>query len=277
MINRFALLLVPALVFAQSTESETEKTLRTRVTEFYQLHVDGNFRKAEPYIAEDTKDYYYSVGKLRFQSFTVGKITVASDAQKAVVEVVGKTERLVGGQPVVVDMPMQTNWKIENGQWVWTFDPKSVCATPMCGATPSVDPKARIAPPKDVSQAALQARAQEIIRQQEPSKLDRNTVTFTIGKAATEQVTFTSGSISEVMVGLQGPVVKGFSWQFDHMMVKGHDKAVLTLKYDPADKGAIRDAWDPKGTIEFTLVEQPLSRTMPLMVKFEEPKQAASK
>src|SRR5580658_6041018 len=50
---------------------EVEQALRARVTEFFQFHVEGNFRAAYGMIAEDTKEYYFNtpMGDLTVESF----------------------------------------------------------------------------------------------------------------------------------------------------------------------------------------------------------------
>ena len=55
-----------ALAAAQTATNPFDKAppnvddaLKTRVTEFYQDHIDGKFRKAEQLVAEDSKDAFY--------------------------------------------------------------------------------------------------------------------------------------------------------------------------------------------------------------------------
>src|SRR5579864_740686 len=57
------------LAFGQpSPPPGIEDALRARVTEFFQYHVDGNFRKAYDMVAEDTKDFYFKALKIQFKS-----------------------------------------------------------------------------------------------------------------------------------------------------------------------------------------------------------------
>jgi hypothetical protein len=54
---------------------EVEKALRERISGFYQAYVDGKFRLAEQYVAEDTKDLHYNQEKKKYRSYEIVKIT----------------------------------------------------------------------------------------------------------------------------------------------------------------------------------------------------------
>src|SRR5271163_811642 len=63
MIVRTSLLLLPIFALAQEqAPPDVDRELRARVEGFYQNFVDTSFspRKAEPFVAEDTKDYFYN-------------------------------------------------------------------------------------------------------------------------------------------------------------------------------------------------------------------------
>jgi len=63
MLNRVALVLLPCLAWAQApadvttpgAPADVDKALRARVSQFFQYHVDGDFRKAYDIVAEDTR------------------------------------------------------------------------------------------------------------------------------------------------------------------------------------------------------------------------------
>ena len=78
MILRTSLLLLPVIALAQEhPPAVVDEELRARVSGFYQNFVDSSFspRKAEPFVAEDTKDFFYNALKQNYQSFQIGKIT----------------------------------------------------------------------------------------------------------------------------------------------------------------------------------------------------------
>ena len=53
---------------------KVEKALRARVTQFYQDYVDAKFRDAETLVANDTKNFFYSIEKPQYFGFELGSI-----------------------------------------------------------------------------------------------------------------------------------------------------------------------------------------------------------
>jgi len=108
-----------------------DEALRARITKFFQIHVDGKFRQAEPLIAEDTKDFYYTANKPKYLSFEIRDITYSDDFTKAKAIVVTKMVVMAPGfldKPVAVPIP--SRWKVENGDWYWYVDPDELNVTP---------------------------------------------------------------------------------------------------------------------------------------------------
>ncbi len=118
---------------AQTTSpatAEAEKALRARAEQFYQLEVDGQFRKAEALVAEDTKDYYFDHGKPSMRAFKMGKIefTDPTHANVTLTATVVMTAPMIGSQ----EIPMTSvhTWKLENGTWFWYVDQTAGFDTP---------------------------------------------------------------------------------------------------------------------------------------------------
>ena len=55
----------PADLFRKAPP-EVDDALRQRVTAFYQAHVDGKFRAADQFVAEDSKDAFFEAPKRRY-------------------------------------------------------------------------------------------------------------------------------------------------------------------------------------------------------------------
>ncbi len=103
MLLRNSLLLVPFLCLAQKAPPPgVEEELRARVTAFYQNFLESSFtpRKAEPFVAEDTKDYFYEAQKLKYESIRIEKVVFDGTFKKAVVTVIGRTLRTLAGQSI---------------------------------------------------------------------------------------------------------------------------------------------------------------------------------
>jgi hypothetical protein len=88
--------LLPLSVLAQAPP-EVDQALRARVTEFMQLHVDGNFRKAYDMVAEDTKESYFNSGKARLRAFKINDVQFNDSFTLATVSAtMSKTVNMMG-------------------------------------------------------------------------------------------------------------------------------------------------------------------------------------
>jgi hypothetical protein len=74
----------PTDVF-QKAPPHIDEALRAQVTGFLQAHVDGKFRAALKYIAEDSQDFYFEMEKRRYLSYEIGKIDYSENFTKALV------------------------------------------------------------------------------------------------------------------------------------------------------------------------------------------------
>src|SRR5262245_19656348 len=84
------LLLSVGVLCAQNTAdlfnkppAKVDKALRARISEFYDDHVKGDFRKAEPLVAEDTKNFFYSQNKPKYLSYDISRIEYSDNFTKA--------------------------------------------------------------------------------------------------------------------------------------------------------------------------------------------------
>lgn len=161
MILQTSLVLLPVLAFAQEQPPpDVDQELRARVSAFYQNFVETSYspRKGEAFVAEDTKDWFYNALKQKYQSFQIGKITYSDNFTKAVVVVSTKMEIVMANQPMVVDLPKDTHWKIESGKWCWTYNPADYPITPMGGVNPPTATGAEPRSPAVVPKTAVRKR-----------------------------------------------------------------------------------------------------------------------
>lgn len=106
---------------------EVDAALRERIQQFYQLQVDHKFRQAESLVAADSKDYYYDTQKPEIHEFKMGAIRYSPDGKSADVTVTAKmTIRIIGARPAVMDFPLHSKWKIEDGKWCWYVDTSAI-------------------------------------------------------------------------------------------------------------------------------------------------------
>jgi len=263
-----ALILISSTAFGQTPPPEVDQALRTRVNEFFGYHVTGKFMKALPLVAEDTKEYYFAVQKNLFLSFTVGDITYSDNFTRAVVNVVGKQKMRPRPEfpEIVLDAPMITKWKIEDGNWVWYYAPNRDCPTPMsCGDNGKTHPVLQQAEPNssakipDLSQSALGQQAQQILKQ---SKVDKPMVEMTPTRASSEYVVFHNGQPGSVLVALDlGTKVEGFTASIPKNEVGANEDLTVTLHYEPGNVL-------PPPALTIRLGVEPFHQTFPITVKF---------
>lgn len=275
--------LVSLGVFAQTPTKvfkappEVEEALRARVTEFFQLHVEGNFRKAYGMVAEDTKDYYFNNKKETFVSFSiVGVRFVNDECTKASVDLnTEQAMRRLEFKGVVIPIPMTTLWKIEDGKWVWYRDPDDKQLTPM-----GLSDLDKIRPNGQTTEEQLAQRLHELTTPEEMAKragkifgqttIDKQEVTLALDKPSTAVVTFHNGQPGFVKLDLNaGEKIAGFTATLDKVDVGANENAVLKLSYEPPAGGSA--ALSTTQAVEVRLFVQPFNQLLAVKVKFGAP------
>ena len=136
---RFSIIcLCAAACLAQSPKeppkppADVDAALRARVTEFFQYHVTGQFRKGEALVADDSKELYYNRNKPRYLKLVgIERVDWSENFTKAMVTVMVVTPEMIpgweGGPPQI---PIPSTWKLENGKWCWYVQEEDFLRTP---------------------------------------------------------------------------------------------------------------------------------------------------
>jgi hypothetical protein len=116
----FFLVLTTAVVAAQenpfpNAPPEEEAALKERVNGFYSTFQQGQFREAEAYVAEESREVYYNAPKTRVFSYEIRSIEFNPDLNEASVLVGAETLSPLSGQPL--KQPLQSRWMRINGEW----------------------------------------------------------------------------------------------------------------------------------------------------------------
>lgn len=222
--------------------ADVDKALRARISEFFELHVKGDFRHAEALVAEDTKDFFYDNNKPRYLGFEISKIKYNDDFTKAQVTVMCEQYiRFPGFPNTPMKVPTPSTWKIENGQWMWYVDQSQLNMSPM-GIKMTPGPPSKSGPPAaSVSIPTLEQFYASF-------KADRDSVTLTPGGDA-EQILISNGSPGSMSVYITAEL-PGIDAKFEHTTVQSGDKAVLRLRAAPGAKsGTLQVRVDPLGKL----------------------------
>jgi len=247
----------------QKAPPEVDEALRARVSKFYQAHVDGKFRLADQYVAEDSKDYFFEAQKPRYKNFELSRILYSEDFTRAKVTVICGTEMLIplGGMKLPAKVPLTTTWKQVDGQWYWYYDANQPTVTPWGTMKPGPEPKGGASSgglpppplPKDKEMAAL---AQML-------KVDKTQVQLPADSAGSAEVTISHRMPGSLMLSLEAPPVDGLELKLDRKEVKAGETAHLTIRYDPPAKG-------PKQPAVILLHVDPLNDVIPIRLTFTE-------
>jgi hypothetical protein len=266
---RFPLVLACACLplFAQEKPpAGVDEALRARITKFYQAHVDGKFRVANQYVAEDSLDYFFEIEKNRYLSFEPPEqITYSENFTKAKVLTVATAERRVARMgTMVMKQPVLSYWKVENGEWVWYHFKEKFVDTPFGRATipdeADADLRKRTANFKRVSPADLMNQV----------SVDRSVVQLSSSEAASGTVTVSNSLPGQVTVDVNAPAAECLTVAVDKKTIKNGESAKVTFSCMPVTA-------TPKGTITANIVVQPLNQIFPITVTFAVPRPAQNK
>ncbi|HXB68577.1 MAG TPA: hypothetical protein VNY05_10055 [Candidatus Acidoferrales bacterium] len=213
-------------LFAQADDpfnrppADVDQALRARIQEFYQLHVKGDFRRAEALVAEDSRDLYYSSSKTKYLSTEIGRIQYSENFTKAKATILCEQYVMMPGfsdKPLKVPTP--STWKIVDDKWYWYVDPDSLRSSPFGKMT--AGERSANGPP---ALPPVPANADFLFTQ---VKLDKTAVTLTAGES--ETVTIVNGAPGLTNISLGG-MLPGIEGKLDRTSLQAGEKATLSLR-----------------------------------------------
>lgn len=235
---------------------EVEKALRERISGFYQAYVDGKFRLAEQYVAEDTKDLHYNQEKNKYRSYEIVKITFDDKFKTAkVVTVVGTTVSLRGNR-MDVAAPMASHWKLEDGKWWYYYHPSLGVDSPVGTMRPGPGE----AQP-GTGFGAIIKNPNAILSQ---IKVSKKSILLKGHEKSEDTLTVTNNAPGPISLAFQSETAPGLSWKFDKAEITQGQTATLTFSYLPPDKRA-------KPSLRGTLSIEPFGQAFQIPVEFDIP------
>jgi len=235
---------------------DVDQALRDRVSKFFQAHVDGRPRRAEELVAENSKDYFYSMKKSKFLSFEIHKIDYAKDFTDATVVVLVETYMPLMGSTKPMKVPLTSLWKIENGLWCWYITEDIINTTPFgkMGNAPgaAANPNATLPDLKNLP--TPQTLAQQV-------KADKLSVYLKSGQPSSDHVNIENHMSGVVTLALRAPAVPGLEVNVDRTQVPPGGTATVTFQFDP-QKG------HPKGPARVDIAVEPINSVIHLQATF---------
>jgi hypothetical protein len=219
----------------QKAPPEIDQALRERVTAFLQAHVDGKFRIADQYVAEESKDAFFESHKRRYHGFDIAKITYSEQYAKAVVLAVCGTEMQLptSSRPIPVKMPLTMYWKIVDGKWLWYLPPApSTYDSPFGKMKPGPNDPAGAAPPSAPGGFGQAPSLEQLSRL---AVIDKTEVALTPANPSAS-VTLTNKLPGKLTVQFDGATPAGLDAKLDRAELNTGESAKLTLKIVDAAK-----------------------------------------
>jgi hypothetical protein len=239
-MNRFAwFALFAVIAFGQPNDpfqpkppAKVDAALRARVQEFFDLHVKGQFRKAEELVAEDTKDFFYSGNKPKYLSFQISRIDYSADFTRAkVLAMCDQYIMMPGFSDHPMKVPTPSTWKLEKGKWYWYVDQTGPYMTPAGKMTPGAFPERGAAAPPSL--ASIPTSADFLYKQ---IKLDKTSVSLRVGETA--EVIIANGAPGPVVLSVPA-ALPGLEAKLDKGTLPAGGKATLTLRAAQGAKSGV--------------------------------------
>lgn len=263
-----ALAQAPADLF-EKAPPDVDQSLRERVTAFYQCHIDGAYRKAEKYVAEESQDYFYQIQKQRYDSCETLKIAYSDNFTKAIVTQVCKGNWNISGSDVKVQMPLSSTWaRKDGGEWFWKHVPPAQTPSPFGNF--DYNGTAKTAPSAGETKkfgglnipTDMKAAGEMLLKQVTVDKMEIKLSSY---EKSEDAIVVSNNSGGTVQLAFEyEAVVPGLKVELDKKELPAGGKANLKLTMTPKDRVA-------KPTLYTRLVVEPLLQQFPIRITFAIP------
>lgn len=233
-------------VYAQEASNIFEKAppdvdegLRARITQFYQAFVNGKFRQADAFVAEDSKDVFFAMEKKQYKACELGTITYSDNFTKARAVTSCDTKYFMLGREIAVKLPITSEWRLQDGAWYWYVIPiseRTTINTPIgpVKVPPAVKPGEE---PLAAGPAPIQRPDPMVLLSQmkQAVKVDRDSITINPTKASTEEIHVKNSMPGTVSLTADLGGIAGLSIKPAKADIGAGEDAKLTLTFDPED------------------------------------------
>jgi len=236
----------------------TDQALQARVDGFYQACIEGKYRAADHFVAEESKDAFYAMNKKHYLSCAGAKAEYSENFTRAKVTIDCEVELTSPGAPnVKVKMQQIGLWKLMDGQWYWYIDQKAAKMTPF--GDMSVAPSSGSQP-----QSVLPGKPIEAKDLAGGVKADKTVVHLSKVSPAEQQVTISNFLPGPVSLSLIPPSIPGLDAHLDHSDLARGSKATLDIRYTPP-----KAAGPIPNRSAVSIMVQPLGREISIRVIFD--------
>lgn len=267
------LVLVAALAVAGSPASaqlarkappEIDDALRSRVSAFYAHFQKGEFREAESYVDEESKDVFYGAKKNRIINFEIRTVEYAEDFRSANVLVACETiVPMLGSKPLAV--PLASDWRYSEDGWMMHLkDPGEEREKYAVAGSPfgQMQFSQELPEPGQLSTQQQQVRMPTIESLADMYHVSATNVQFRSSTAPTSRsIRIENKSAGKMSVEIASTPVPGLTWELDTADIEPRGAATLTITYDPTERQL-------QGRRRVDLLLMPISQTVTVFLDF---------
>jgi len=250
-------------LFAQLPRTEApeeiDSLLRSRIDGFYGHFQKGQFRQAEDFLDEESKDLFYNAKKTRVLSYHIESIRYSDDFRSASALVGCQTNvPMLGSAPMTV--PLSSNWHFVDGDWkMHLAAPKQ---TDGAVVSPFGTMKFDTDPDAAAARGASNTARPTLDSLRSMFEVDRDNLSFPSDKPHSETVVVGNLSPGKLSVELARAVSGGLELEFDEQPASQGEPFKVTIHYDP-EKGKLN------GLQRVDLIVIPFSQIIPLSLTFQ--------
>ena len=268
-----------SLIFAQDPSDLFEKAppaideaLRTRVDAFYQAHIDGKFREADQYVAEDSKDAFFAAEKPRYKGCHISKITYSDKFTKADVVTACKSEVSMHAQRLDVTMPQVSRWKVVNGAWFWYLNGNPTEVVTPFGTMKAGPERTGSASPAAAFPRDPVAAARGILTQ---VTVDRTTVTVDQTRSSKQEIHVKNGMPGNISISVDKTGIPGLTIKPEKQHLGPGEETAVVVEFnfnDPAincQDCLVHPGVLPPATVTMHIV--PTMQQFPIEIRFSQP------
>lgn len=241
-----------------------EDALRARVQAFYQAHVDGKFRKADDYVAEDSKDAFFAAEKNRYKSCEVSSLRFEENFTKATALTACKMDMFFHGEKFPVTVPFSSRWKLENGDWFWYYVASDHMDSPFGQMSAGPESEHGHAIPPDMNKIAQQILSKVT--------MDRNEVTVEQDHTSVEELHLKNEMMGAIQVSTDPTGLPGLTVRAEKAEVNPGEEIKIFVEFNFDDPEIncrpclINPGVKPPMTVN--VHTSPIQRDFPIKINF---------
>lgn len=270
-----ALALLMGPLFAQGIEifesapPQVDQALRSRVTQFYQFHVEGKFRQADALVHEESKDAFFVAEKLKLKSFEIKHIKYEENFTQARVTTVVPVDLDLPGFGTMKDVPrpLVSFWKLDGGQWWWRTIPYDPCKGIESGSITLHKKKCvdgKVVEDESSSPADVTSKGVSIKELQSMVQASGNSISLPSHLPAREGVRITNNFPGPVTLQVLYEQMPGLEVRVDSDKIESGGSTTLVIDHKP-----VSPTFKPEMLIR--VLVQPTAQVIPIKLQFQVP------